>query len=169
MNVLNKIIILRDRSGMKQEEVAKLLGISKSSYHRKEKGLTQFTLEEFDGLLKIFNATYSDIKDMDFPLVHRETISEELLNNLERTIRENSNASMDWNANRDKYNNIQRALMPVLNERDRSFDFPDLNMDHIVAGTIVKEVLLDVRAEKLIHEAMDLQKNLAHAIFGAEM
>lgn len=169
MDILNKIIILRDRAGMKQEEVAKLLGISKSSYHRKEKGLTQFTLEEFDELLKIFNATYSDIKDMDFPLVHKETISEELLSNLERTIGESGNVSTDWNANREKYNNIQRALMPVLDEREHSFDFPDLNMDYIAAGTIVKEVLLDLRAEKLIHEAMHLQKNLAHAIFGAEI
>lgn len=169
MDILNKIIILRDRAGMKQEDVAKLLGISKSSYHRKEKGMTQFTIEEFDELLRIFNATYSDIKDMDFPIVHKELISEKLLSNLERTINGSCNISADWNINREQYNNIQRALTPVLKEREHSFDFPELNMACISNGTVVKEVLLDIRAEKLIHKAMELQKSLAHAIFGADM
>lgn len=169
MDLLNKLIILRDRSGLKQEEVAQKLNISISSFRRKEKGITQFSVEEFENLLLIYNVTYDDLKNISFPIIHEEIISNNLLDKLERTNEECSQISYDWNINREKYNKIQKALDPVLDERMHSFDFPDLNLEYVAKGTYLKEVILDVRAERLINEAMSIQKKLAHAIFGAEM
>lgn len=168
MTIQNKIIILRDRSGLTQEDVAKQLGISKSSYCRKEKGNSHFTIEELEKLLGIFNASYDDLYEISFPLIHEEKISPKLLDALEDTVNNNSLPLSEWNENKARYERIQKALNPVLKERDRAFDFPELNLEDIERGTTVKQVNLDVRAEKLIKRALDAQAELAHAIFGAE-
>ena len=169
MDLTNKIIIFRDRAGLRQEDVAERLGISKSSYSRKEKGITSFTFEEIDKLFDILGFTVSDFRELEFPIIHEEKISAELLDNLETVLSQNSRVDADWNMNRNRYNCIQKALTPVLDERTKSFDFPDINIDSVPRGTTVKEVLLDVRAERLINEALETQKKLAHAIFGAEL
>ena len=169
MDFTNKLIVFRDKAGLKQEEVADRLGISKSSYSRKENGVTQFTYEELEKLFEVLNITWLDLREMKFPIIHEEKISPDLLDELDRVIEENNSVTGDWNINREQYNRIQRALNPVLEERNHSFDFPDLNLDSIPRGTTVKEVLLDVRAERLINEALKTQKVLAHAIFGAEV
>ena len=103
-HILDKIVLLRDRVGMKQEDVARCLGISKSSYRRKEKGDTEFTLTEFEKLLQAFKVTYSDLKDIEFPVVHEEKISTGLLDSLERVNNECCEISGDWNINKDYYN-----------------------------------------------------------------
>lgn len=169
MDIANKIIIFRDKAGLSQEEVAKQLGISKSSYSRKEKGITQFTFDEIEKLFFVLGFTLSDLSELKFPIIHEEKITPELLDELEHVIHENSQITPDWNMNREKYNRIQKALNPVLTEREHSFDFPYINIENIPRGTTVKEVLLDVRAERLINQALEVQKQLAHAIFGAEI
>ncbi|MBO6297610.1 MAG: helix-turn-helix transcriptional regulator [Lachnospiraceae bacterium] len=168
MEINNKIIILRDRARMKQEEVANALGISKSSYCRKERGETQFTIDEFSKLLEVFHVAYSDFYEMEFPIVHKEIVPDELLDNLQIALDMNNTISSDWNENRDRYNNIQRALKPVMDKRMEAFDFPDINTVNIPQGTYLKEVLLDARAENLMSRAFAAQNRLAHAIFGAE-
>ncbi len=77
--------------------------------------------------------------------------------------------SQDWNENRERYNNIQRALKPVMDKRLESFDFPEIDFEKEPSGTRVKEVLLDTRAERLVEKAFCAQKRLANAIFGAEL
>ena len=168
MDFNNKVIILRDKAGLTQEEVAEGLNISKSSYSRKENGITQFTFEEFRKLSDILGFTVTDFRDLKFPIIHEVKISPELLDELERSLCDNNQISPEWNINKDRYNRIQKALKPVLDEKMHSFDFPDINMNNIPQGTTIKEVRLDIRAEKLINEALEAQNRLAHAIFGAE-
>lgn len=168
MEINNKIIILRDRVGMKQEEVATALGISKSSYCRKERGETQFTIDEFSKLLEVFHVAYSDFYDMEFPIVHKEIVPDELLDSLQSALDMNNTISSDWNTNKEQYNKIQRALKPVMDKRMEAFYFPDINTENIPSGTCLKEVLLDARAENLMSRAFEVQNRLAHAIFGAD-
>lgn len=168
MTINNKLIILRYRAGLTQEEVAKRLKISKSSYCRKEKGNSVITTDELERLLDIYEATYDDFIELKFPVIHDEKISTEYLDELERVL-EKSKPVADFDKNRDKYNSIQDALRPVLNERDRSFDFPEIDTSEILCGTTVKQVNLDIRAEVLIRRAFQAQSELAHSIFGAVM
>lgn len=44
----------RVRKGLTQEQVAKILGITKNSYNRKETGRSGFTLKEFRLLIETF-------------------------------------------------------------------------------------------------------------------
>ena len=169
MDITNKVVILRDRTGMKQEEVAEALGISKSSYCRKERGETKFTIEEFSKLLEIFQVAYSDFYDIEFPIMHKEIVPVDLLEKLQIALERNSTVSSDWNTNREQYNNIQRALKPIMDKRYEAFDFPDINTENILPGTNLKVVQLDTCAEHLVTQAFIVQSRLAHAIFGAEM
>lgn len=168
MTIQNKIIFLRDRANLTQDEVAKQLGISKSSYYRKEKSINSFTVEEFEKLLKLFNVTYDDFYDIQFPVTHEERIPSELLDNLDSAI-DNSLPTDDWNENKTRYEKIQKALNSVLEERYKAFDFPEINLVDEISGTILKQVILDLRAESLIRKALYVQKQLTHSIFGANV
>ncbi len=46
---------LRIRNQLKQQEVAKLLGISETTYNRKENGINEFTINEAIKLGEIFS------------------------------------------------------------------------------------------------------------------
>lgn len=52
---------LRARRGLNQSDMAKMLGISKESYYRKEVGRSRFTEDEINKILKHFNVKYEDI------------------------------------------------------------------------------------------------------------
>lgn len=60
---LNKLRGLRVEKGYTQEYMAKLIGISLTSYQRKESGATQFTANE---LVKIAEVLEIDIKEIFF-------------------------------------------------------------------------------------------------------
>jgi len=51
----------RVERGYTQERLAYLLGISPSTYCRKEKGAQEFTLYEIECILRIFGSQYEDL------------------------------------------------------------------------------------------------------------
>lgn len=55
------LYVARRESGMKQKEVAELLGIHHQSYCNKEKGHTDFTIRQGLMLTKIFDKTLNDL------------------------------------------------------------------------------------------------------------
>lgn len=66
---LDRIKAYRVLNKLMQEEVATILGISKQSYHLKEKGKNDFTSEEVGTLAKKFGIEPGDLfKDSTHPL-----------------------------------------------------------------------------------------------------
>jgi len=55
------LYVKRRENKLKQEDVAKMIGIHKQSYHLKESGKRQFTIEEGLRLAKLFNCTLDDL------------------------------------------------------------------------------------------------------------
>lgn len=53
--------MLRVKHQLTQEEVAKKLGISKNTYHRKEIGMNDFTISEAVAIGKLFNVNPGEI------------------------------------------------------------------------------------------------------------
>ena len=56
-----KLIGKRNERGFSQEKMAKLIGISKNNYNRKETGKLDFSLGEVRKILKILNCNYNEI------------------------------------------------------------------------------------------------------------
>ena len=56
-----KLIGKRNEKGLSQEEMAKLLGISKNNYNLKENGKLDFNLVEVKKILLILNDSYDNI------------------------------------------------------------------------------------------------------------
>ncbi|MCD3194208.1 helix-turn-helix transcriptional regulator [Clostridium botulinum C] len=57
---------LRIKHQLKQQDVAKLLGISETTYNRKENGVNEFTISEAMELGNIFNINPSEIFFTDY-------------------------------------------------------------------------------------------------------
>ena len=56
-----KLIGKRNEKGITQEQMAKLLGISKNNYNLKENGKLDFNLSEVKKILDILKSNYNDI------------------------------------------------------------------------------------------------------------
>ena len=56
-----KLIGKRNEKGITQEQMAKLLGISKNNYNLKENGKLDFNLAEVKKILDILKSNYNDI------------------------------------------------------------------------------------------------------------
>lgn len=61
MPLSNILRSLRATKGLRQEDMADLLGISRNSYHKKEICEREFTLEEARTISKYFNKTIEEI------------------------------------------------------------------------------------------------------------
>lgn len=57
---------LRIKYQLKQQDVAKLLGIAETTYNRKENGVNEFTISEAMELGNIFNINPSEIFFTDY-------------------------------------------------------------------------------------------------------
>jgi len=58
---INKLKAYRTLYNVKQEEIAKILGMSLSTYSCKEKGTRQFTLDEAKKICDYFGVTIEEI------------------------------------------------------------------------------------------------------------
>ena len=56
-----KLQIMRLQRHLSQEEIADLIGITQSSYSRKEKGITNITMQEWTRLAKVFGVEKDEI------------------------------------------------------------------------------------------------------------
>lgn len=164
MELFNKLRLYRFESKMSQQEVADVVGISKSKYWRMEKGEILPDVEELDKLLKLFNITYQEMCDTDFPVVHTIKYPPELLENLQNVMKENSRITEDWKENQTRYHNLKNALHPLLDIRNEALDFPDLDYSSVPLNQTTKTVNLDMNGEFLIGQAIKLQGKLIKAL-----
>jgi len=63
---VNRIKIARIYKNLTQDEVSKLLGVTISTYNRKELGLVDFKREEVLRLAKILDLTLQDVNEIFF-------------------------------------------------------------------------------------------------------
>ena len=166
MNISNKLRIYRAEAKLSQQEVADTLKISKSKYCRMENGEALPDVEELNALLSLFNISYDELANRTFPITHTIKYPNDLLDNLEKIIRENSDISENWNENRMCFNRLREALEPILVIRNNAMDFPELDLTSVMPGTTVKTVNLDMRGEVLIDRCMKIQHKLSNALFG---
>ena len=59
--MVTKLYVTRKENKLKQSEVARKIGIHPQSYHLKESGKRQFTIEEGIRLTKVFSCTLNDL------------------------------------------------------------------------------------------------------------
>lgn len=156
----NKLIILRDRAKLSQQEVADALSVSKSTYCRYERGDTQLGINELNAILMLYSITYEDFTGIHFPIKKTISYPKKLLENLQEALTSGREISDSYTKNKEKYYRIKDALEPLLLIHQEAFDFPNLDINQIQPGTTIKEVVLDVRGEKLIQEAFAAQTNL---------
>lgn len=166
MTLSNKLRIYRAESKLSQQEVADTIHISKSKYCRMENGTATPNADELNALLSLFNISYEEMVNTTFPITHTIKYPTELLSMLEKSIKENSAISENWNENRLRYNRLKEALEPLMNIRNEAMDFPELDLNHILPGTTVKTVNLDMKGEYLIDQCLKAQDRLANALFG---
>ena len=56
-----KLVGKRNEKKLSQEQIAKMIGISKNNYHLKETGKLDFNLSEVKKILEILECEYNDI------------------------------------------------------------------------------------------------------------
>lgn len=59
--MINKLKVLRAIKGINQEELASTIGVTLSTYSKKENSKTEFTLKEANKIAKFFGRTIEDI------------------------------------------------------------------------------------------------------------
>lgn len=64
----NELRFARNKTGLTQKDVAKVLNIRVETYSLKERGLQQFTLEEFDKIINLFKSKKLKCKYENFIL-----------------------------------------------------------------------------------------------------
>lgn len=170
VDLANKLRILRHESKLSQQQVADYLRISKAKYCRLEMsrgGNAVLSAEELAKLLELYHISFEQFMKMDFPIVKTEKVPSNLLDELEKSISgDTAKVTENWQYNRDKIKKIQDALEKVLQEREKFFDFAELDMDGIAkTGIIVKQINVDLRAEYLVQEALKVQKKFMDALF----
>ncbi len=162
----NKLRILRNQAGYSQQDVADKLEISKSKYCRMENNETTIDVIELKKILEIYNISAEYFLQLKFPLIRVISFPEKLLDELEMTINENINITDNWNLNRERFNLLRKSLNPVLEIRDKAFDFPELKLEAIESGKTIKTVQLDMRGEELINKCLKLQEKYCRVLFG---
>lgn len=65
---------LRAASKINQADLSKLIGISAESYYRKEKGITEFKLNEIEKIVNIFKLSTEQIFFTDFDDLPKDLI-----------------------------------------------------------------------------------------------
>ncbi len=58
---MNKVRIYREKNGMTQEDMAKLLGLTKGAYALKEQGRRNFSIEEAKLIIRVFKKPFEVI------------------------------------------------------------------------------------------------------------
>ncbi len=164
MTIDNKLIVLRDKYKYTQQQVATLIGVSKSTYCRYENGLSIPGDKEIEKILALYNISYEQFKDIDLPLECVITYPEKLLNNLDITIKKFGTPGSDYKSNMDNYKKINEAMAAILSIRDEALNFPPINVSDIDPGAKVKKVQLDIRGEMLIESGFKAQNELYNAI-----
>ena len=167
MDIGNKLRVLRHEVGYSQQKVADYLNISKSKYCRMEDNSSSPDARELEQIFLLYGISPNDFFGMEFPIRHKLIYPEGILDNFEMEIENLRELTEDWNINRERLNRLRKALEPVLEARNEALDFPELDLSHVPSGTTVKQVVLDIRGERLIKQYFKLEEEYHKVLFGA--
>ncbi len=167
MNLAEKLLELRQQKGCSQQNVADYLGIHKSLYCNYEKGQRTPNLEKLNALSNFYNVPLRSL--IILPLKNTVVYSDGLLDELEAAIEKYNGSGNDYNRVKKNYRELNDVLHKVINERNEALDFPNIGIDiSEYVGKTIKEVMLDMRGEKLIYEALKVQMRQLDYINGGE-
>ncbi|WP_333594576.1 helix-turn-helix transcriptional regulator [Anaerospora hongkongensis] len=165
MTISDRLITLRQQKGDSQQQVADYLGIHKSLYCNYEKGNRTPDLERLRSLADYYKVSLRSL--IALPLKNIVVYTDGLLDELEAAIVDYGCAEGDFDEVRSNYRALNGILKKVINERGEALEFPDLGIDisqH--TGQVIKEVTLDLRGEKLIDDALNVQRRQMEYIIG---
>lgn len=168
MDIGNKLRVLRHETGYNQQKVADYLNISKSKYCRMEDNSSSPDARELERIFSLYEISPNDFFEMEFPIRRKLIYPEGILDNFEMEMENLKELTEDWNINRERLNRLRKAIEPVLEVRNETFDFPELDLSHVTSGTTVKQVELDIRGEKLIKQYFKLQEEYHKVLFGSK-
>lgn len=170
MNLAEKLKYLRIEHGYTLDYVANALGITKSSYNRKENGDTRLQAEEVPKLLQLYNISYDDFYMQPAPPINIRTIPYkkedlELLETLTKTYGNMSDYG-DWDEVKRASDKLHEAMKPVLETRNTALRPPHVSLaDNCPTNVTLKSVTLDLHAERIISRAMALEDQLYDEMF----
>lgn len=104
------------------------------------------------------------VRELVLPIIMDECQNPDDLDKLAAIIQANGQISKDYYENRRKFDAIKDALLPVRKERAKALYFPEIKIKDLKNGTTVKIFNADLRAEILLHEAIELQSKLMNAM-----
>lgn len=165
MDTANKLIVFRSEAHATQQDIADLLGISKSTYRRMERGEAYPDINQLHKLIKYYDITLTEFDNLTFPLTKTVKYPPGMLASFRKVIEENENPTHNWQDNHYQFKLMQKALNEVLDEKNKALDFPELNSNNILSGTTVKTVRLDIEGEQLIQRCLNAQAKLSKALF----
>ncbi len=147
---------LRLEHGYTQQDVARVLKIDKSTYAHYEAARRTPDIDKLKKLATLYGLT-DQLLGAKLPIVAKTVYPKKMLDNLEAAI--NSCAESTGNYKKDyiEYKKLKEALAPVMKIRDDALDLPNIPVGIYEENITLKQVELDMRAEKLIFACIDKQ------------
>lgn len=149
----------RVEKGYTQQYVADILGVDKSTYSHYEASRRTPDVNKLKKLAELYGLN-DELLGAKLPIMTQIIYPIDVLDNLEKVIETCKVNTCDYNEAKKEFNKLRNALKPVLDIRDAALDLPNISIQKYDSGTVVKQVRLDMRAEKLISECMNKQKEV---------
>jgi putative transcriptional regulator len=103
--VLDRIKLVRKQSGLRQEDIAKKLGINKSTYSQWETGKTNITLEDLHRIAKCYSISISFLTQSEEDFVSYKVLCQQEIDYL-NSIVENKESANKWLS--EDYNELRK-------------------------------------------------------------
>lgn len=149
----------RISKGYTQQYVAEKLGVDKSTYAHYEAARRTPDIKKLRALANLYELN-DELLGAELPIVVKTDYPKQLLDALEKVIKECKGHSEDFVTNKEEEDKLRNALKPVMDIRDNALDLPNFSINKLEPGTIVKRVDLDLRAEKLISDCLAKQNEV---------
>jgi len=166
MQLGDKLRAQRAEMEMTQQQVAEALKIDKTTYAHYESGRRKPDIEKLYELSELFQIPIIQLLNPQLPIVRTVQFPSDLLDDLERAIKENCEISHEWKENSRRIENLRCALQPILDARDKALALPELDAVYMQPGLTVKKISLDARGEELIFQCIECQNRFIKNLYG---
>lgn len=150
---------LRIDNGYTQQDVAEKLGVDKSTYAHYEAARRTPDIRKLRLLAELYGLQ-DELLGAKLPIVAQTIYPKEMLDNLEETILSCKEHTGDYAKDKLELDKLKDALKPVMSIRNNALDLPAIPLEKYGNGTTIKQIKLDVRAERLIFECIDKQSKV---------
>lgn len=149
MQLHERIKNLRIEAGQTQKQLADYLEVDVTTYAHYEAGRRTPNAARLKKLADYYNLD-NELLGASLPITMVQEFSESDLDNLEKTLADTQWEKADYLSNKIRYDRLKAAVEPVLHAWEESMSLPDIDISRIPAGTEVKKVVINQRANALI-------------------